>query len=281
MSVASNEVTWRFAVFVIVFIVMATAERAWPRRRLGQSRTDRWTTNILIILIDSVVVRLMGILPAFVGAAAIPLVAVSAAYFAGVWQWGLFNSLALPLWLEILLSVIVLDFAIWFQHFVSHKVPLFWQLHRVHHADRDIDVTTALRFHPIEIALSMLFKVIVVLCLGASVIAVILFEIVLSSLAMFNHANVALPAWLDRVLRTTLVTPDMHRVHHSIEQAEHDTNFGFNLSIWDRLFSTYKAQPEAGHQGMIIGLKPYQHEGPGRLGWSLKLPFTRSRNGNS
>ncbi len=163
------------------------------------------------------------------------------------------------------------------QHLVSHKVPIFWRLHKVHHADRDIDVTTAVRFHPVEIALSMVWKIAVVIPLGASPFAVFLFEVILNACAMFNHANIALPGWLDRIVRLFIVTPDMHRVHHSVLRREHDSNYGFNLSLWDRVFRTYTAQPEAGHQGMTLGLTPYQSEDPLRFGWSLALPFRRTR----
>jgi len=151
----------------------------------------------------------------------------------------------------------------------------------VHHADRDIDVTTAVRFHPVEIALSMLWKIAVVIPLGASPFAVFLFEVILNACAMFNHANIALPAWLDRVLRLFVVTPDMHRVHHSVLRSEHGRNCGFNLSLWDRLFGTYRAEPEAGQQGMTIGLPPYQTEAPTRFGWSLLLPFWRKQQRNT
>jgi sterol desaturase/sphingolipid hydroxylase (fatty acid hydroxylase superfamily) len=156
------------------------------------------------------------------------------------------------------LALLALDLAIWVQHLASHKIPLFWRLHKVHHADRDIDVTTAVRFHPVEIALSMLWKIVVVVPLGAPPLAVLLFEVILNACAMFNHANIALPAWLDGALRVAIVTPDMHRVHHSVLRREHDSNYGFNLSLWDRLFRTYTAQPEKGHRGMTVGLSPYQ-----------------------
>jgi sterol desaturase/sphingolipid hydroxylase (fatty acid hydroxylase superfamily) len=181
-------------------------------------------------------------------------------------------------------ALLALDLAIWAQHLVSHKVPLFWRLHQVHHADRDIDVTTAIRFHPIEIGLSMLWKIVVVLVIGASPLAVFLFEVILNGCAMFNHANLALPRSLDGILRLIIVTPDMHRVHHSVLRREHDSNYGFNLSIWDRLFRTYTAQPEGGHQGMTIGLPPYQNLNPSRFDWSLLLPFRplkRSSSGSS
>jgi sterol desaturase/sphingolipid hydroxylase (fatty acid hydroxylase superfamily) len=171
------------------------------------------------------------------------------------------------------IALLALDLAIWVQHLASHKVPIFWRLHQVHHADRDIDVTTAVRFHPVEIALSMLWKIAVVIPLGASPFAVFLFEVILNACAMFNHANIALPPWLERIVRLFIVTPDMHRVHHSVERREHDSNYGFNLSLWDRLFATYTAQPEGGHRGMTIGLSQYRSDGPTRLIWSLAVPF--------
>lgn len=188
--------------------------------------------------------------------------------------WGLFNATEWPAALEVFIAIFVLDLVIWAQHLITHKVPILWRLHRVHHADVDIDVTTAIRFHPVEIAISMLLKIGVVYLLGPSALAVILFEIILNGTAMFNHANIKLPLWLDRIVRMVLVTPDMHRVHHSVHREEHDSNYGFALSIWDRMFGTYIAQPKAGHDEMMIGLE-WQDDRPARLGWSLALPFFR------
>ena len=256
----------RFAIFMGVFLVMAAIELGWPKRALIASKRRRWFTNVGIAAAGTAVLRLMAVL-------AVPVAAVAAAFYAQQHQIGLLNQVASPAWIEIPIALLVLDLSIWFQHLVSHKVPLFWRLHQVHHADRDIDVTTAVRFHPVEIALSMLWKIVVVVPLGASPLAVFLFEVILNACAMFNHANIALPQWLDRVLRLLVVTPDMHRVHHSVLRREHNTNYGFNLSLWDRLFRTYTAQPEGGHQGMTIGLPPYQSEAPTRFGWSLWLPF--------
>ncbi len=261
-----SEAALRLGVFLAVFVVMAAAEALRPKRQLTHSKGRRWLTNMSIVALDSFVVRLMGAL-------AVPLVAVAAAFYAARQGWGLFNWLDWPVWLEWLAAILILDLAIWFQHLVSHKVPVLWRLHRMHHADVDIDVTTAIRFHPIEIALSMLWKIVCVVALGAAPEAVILFEIILNGCAMFNHANVALPQGVDRVLRLFIVTPDMHRVHHSVIRREHDSNYGFNLSVWDRLFGTYTPQPEKGHEGMTIGLTPYQSVDPTRLGWSLLLPF--------
>lgn len=256
----------RFGTFLAVLAAMAILEVARPKRPLGRPRWRRWLTNLAMAGIDTLVVRMMAL---FV----IPLAAVIAAAWAQAAGWGLLNQVAWPDWVEVLAALLVLDFAIWAQHLASHKIPLFWQLHKVHHADRDIDVTTGVRFHPVEIALSMLWKVAVVLALGAAPLAVFLFEVVLNACALFNHGNVDLPPRLERALRAVIVTPDMHRVHHSVLRREHDSNYGFNLSVWDRLFGTYTDQPSLGHRGMTIGLEPYQSEDPTRLLWSLMLPF--------
>ncbi|WP_372928470.1 sterol desaturase family protein [Methyloceanibacter sp.] len=256
----------RLGVFAGVFLVMALVEFAWPKRTLVASKGRRWLTNLGISVTANVVLRAMAAL-------AVPIAAIAAAFYAQANGIGLLNAVNWPGWIKIVIALVVFDLAIWAQHLVSHKVPILWRLHKVHHADRDIDVTTAVRFHPFEIALSMLWKIVVVVPLGASPFAVFLFEVILNGCAMFNHANVALPAWLDRTLRLFIVTPDMHRVHHSVLRREHDSNYGFNLSLWDRLFRTYTAQPEGGHQRMKIGLTPYQSEDPSRFGWSLLLPF--------
>ncbi len=264
-----GEAPLRLAAFAGIFAVMALLELAMPRRQPGQGKKQRWFTNLMITGIDSLVIRAMAML-------SVPLAAVAAAAWAESAGWGILNWLEWPGWLEIFLAMIVLDLAIYGQHVASHKIPMIWRLHKVHHSDVDIDVTTALRFHPIEIALSMLWKIIVVMALGASPWAVVLFEVTLNGCAMFNHANFALPLWLDRVVRMLIVTPDMHRVHHSIHVQEFNTNYGFNLSIWDRLFKTYTDQPRDGHLGMTIGQKNHLDENPKKLVWSLMLPFSSS-----
>jgi sterol desaturase/sphingolipid hydroxylase (fatty acid hydroxylase superfamily) len=260
----------RLAIFASVFVLMALIELGWPKRRLIVSKRSRWFTNIGISVAGTLLLRLMAML-------AVPIAAIAAAFFAEAHHLGLLNQVPWPYWIKVVVALLVLDLAIWVQHLALHKVPLFWRLHQVHHADRDIDVTTAVRFHPVEIALSMLWKIVVVVPLGAPPLAVFLFEVILNACAMFNHANIALPQWLDRILRLLVVTPDMHRVHHSVLRREHNTNYGFNLSLWDRLFRTYTAQPEGGHQGMTIGLPPYQSEAPTRFGWSLLLPFGQQK----
>ena len=259
-----NETLIRFSVFLGLFALLALIEAAAPRRVRSQTRQARWVTNWGITIANTVLLNIM--------AFALPLLAVGAAIDAGQQGWGLFNRVELPLVFEIVLVVLILDFAIWLQHLITHKVPFLWRLHRVHHADVDIDVTTAIRFHPLEIAFSMLLKIGLVYLLGPAAIAVILFEIILNGTAMFNHANIKLPLWLDAIVRRVLVTPDMHRVHHSVHREEHDSNYGFSLSIWDRMFGTYISQPADGHDDMKIGLQ-WQDERPSKLGWSLALPF--------
>jgi len=263
-----NDTVIRLGVFAGVFLLMALIELALPKRKLIAPKGRRWLTNLGISVTAALVLRLMAAL-------AVPVAAIAAAFYAQEHGIGLLNNVAWPDWAKIVITLAALDLAIWAQHLASHKIPILWRLHKVHHADRDIDVTTAVRFHPIEIALSMLWKIVVVVPLGAPPLAVFLFEVILNGCAMFNHANIDLPPWLDRTLRFFVVTPDMHRVHHSVLRREHDSNYGFNLSLWDRLFRTYTAQPEGGHQGMQIGLTPYQSAAPTRFGWSLWLPFHR------
>ena len=261
-----NEAIIRLGVFLGLFAILASLEAWAPRRVRTQPRKSRWVTNWGVTVLNTLTLRAM--------AFALPLLAVGAAVDANSLGWGLFNIVSLPLVVEIILVVLILDFAIWLQHLITHKVPILWRLHRVHHADVDMDVTTAIRFHPVEIALSMLLKIGLVYLLGPAAIAVVLFEIILNGTAMFNHSNLALPRWLDAPLRKVLVTPDMHRVHHSVHRREHDSNYGFSLSIWDRMFGTYIAQPDAGHDKMKVGLQ-WQDDRPSKLGWSLALPFTR------
>lgn len=261
-----HEATLRFAIFLGLFALFATAEHLIPRRKRHLSRLTRWRTNLAITALNTLTLRLMALW--------LPLLATGAAIDASGRGWGLFNATGLPLALEIALAVLMMDLVIWLQHLITHKVPLLWRLHRVHHADRDMDVTTAIRFHPVEIALSMGVKIGIIYLLGPSVIAVVLFEILLNGTAMFNHSNLRLPLSLDRLLRRVLVTPDMHRVHHSQRREEHDSNYGFALSIWDHLFGTYTAQPAKGHDHMTVGLH-WQDNRPAQLGWSLRLPFKR------
>lgn len=263
-----NEATLRLAVFGGMLLAMIAAERLAPRRTLTQGVVARWFRNLSIVVLNTLVLRL--------GFFFLPTLAVGFAFLMAEQGIGLFNLVDLPPVLEVLVAVLLLDLAIWAQHVAFHKVPLFWRLHRVHHADMDIDVTTGLRFHPVEIILSMVFKFAIIALLGPAAVAVLLFEVVLNGAAMFNHANLHLPDWLDRPLRRIIVTPDFHRVHHSVVPAETDSNYGFNLTLWDRLFGTMTPQPRAGHDGMEIGLADYREGARQGLGWMLALPFRRS-----
>lgn len=261
-----SEPALRLSAFLGVLAVMTAAEAVWPRRARSFTRWRRWPANLLMVVLGAAIVRAMAIF-------SLPLVAVAMALWAARHGVGLFNLLEWPTGVEVALSLLLLDLVIWGQHAAFHRVPLFWRMHRMHHADRDIDASTALRFHPLEIAASMLIKALAVLVLGAPLAAVIAFEIVLNAMAVFNHANLRLPPRLDHVLRRLVVTPDMHRVHHSVHPGEHNRNFGFNLSIWDRLFRTYAAAPRDGHRDMRIGLLPYQTDAPTGLWWNLLLPL--------
>lgn len=255
----------RLSVFLGLLGLLMAAERLWPRKtlRLGLSR---WPANLAMVLIGSALLRLMAVLST-------ALLAVGAAAQAQAAGSGLLRLIAMPEWLAVLLGVLLLDALIYAQHRLFHRLPWLWRIHRMHHADVDFDVTTALRFHPLEIALSMLIKVAAVWLLGVPVVAVVLFEILLNGCAMFNHANLRLPLAVDRPLRYLLVTPDMHRVHHSLHADEHHRNFGFCLALWDRLFGSYRAAPREGHVEMLIGLPEYQQANTERLAWCLWLPF--------
>jgi sterol desaturase/sphingolipid hydroxylase (fatty acid hydroxylase superfamily) len=256
------EVYVRVGAALGVFGLMALWEVLAPRRAATIGRARRWPSNIGIVVLDALLVRLL-----------IPVAAVGMAVIAAQRGWGLLNITSWPSLLEGLLGFLALDLAIYAQHVAFHKVPVLWRLHRMHHADLDVDVTTGLRFHPIEILLSMLIKIVIVLLIGVPAAAVIAFEVVLNATSMFNHSNAAIPAWIDRVVRLLVVTPDMHRVHHSVLRRETDSNFGFNLPWWDRLFGTYRPAPEAGHDGMTIGLPIFRDPRELRLDRLLSQPF--------
>ncbi len=260
--ILAHEPVLRLAVFAGVLGLMLALEAAFPRRDRVMARVSRWRTNGLIVVIDTVALRVL-----------IPTVAAGVALWAQAQGFGLFNLTAWPVWLEIALAIMALDLSVYGQHVATHKIPVLWAFHQVHHIDRDLDATSGIRFHPVEIVLSLVYKFAVILVLGPAAVAVILFEILLNASSMFNHANLAMPLWLDRMLRPLIVTPDMHRVHHSVHNDETNSNFGFCLSSWDRLFRTYKAQPVEGHHAMTIGLPDHQTEGPGQLAYALALPF--------
>ncbi|MBI2294492.1 MAG: sterol desaturase family protein [Betaproteobacteria bacterium] len=239
-----HEATIRLGAFLSVFALMGLWEVAGPRRALTVHKGRRWLANLGITLLNIAVVR-----------ALFPTAAVGTALAVGERDWGLFNAVAVPAPLAFVLSLFALDLLIWAQHIAFHRVPLLARLHRVHHADLDFDVTTGFRFHPIEIVLSLLIKFAAIVALGAPAAAVLVFELLLSLGSLFNHGNVRMPEPIDRVLRWLVVTPDMHRVHHSVEPEEINSNYGFFLSWWDRLFGTYRAAPRAGHDTMTIGVR--------------------------
>jgi len=260
--IMAHEPAIRLTVFLGVLLAVAAWEALAPRRRRMVSRWVRWPGNLGIVALNTVLLR-----------AAFPVAAVGLAALGEQRGWGLLNIVAIPGWARIVLAVLLLDLAIYLQHVMFHAVPALWRLHRMHHADLDFDVTTGARFHPIEILLSMAIKLGVVAALGAPAVGVIVFEVLLNATAMFNHGNVAIPERLDRVLRWMVVTPDMHRVHHSVVPHETNSNFGFSLPWWDRLLGTYRAQPAAGHEGMTIGLDVFRDPKELRLDRMLLQPF--------
>lgn len=268
--ILSNESAVRILSFVLVLSVMAVWEVVASRRPQTLHRSVRWPGNLAVVVLDTLAVRLL-----------FPLAAVGAAIYASEQGWGVLNLVSIPAWVAVVLAVLALDLAIYFQHRIFHAVPWLWRLHRMHHADLEFDVTTGLRFHPLEILLSMAIKMAVVVLIGAPALAVVLFEVLLNAASLFNHGNVRLPQRVDRGVRLVLVTPDMHRVHHSATQRETDSNFGFSVPWWDRLFRTYRAQPEKGHLGMIIGIEDFRTEHDLRLDQMLMQPFrhteTRSK----
>lgn len=266
MDMVVNEPLWRGGSFVAVLLIMAAAESLFPRRVRRETRRRRWSANLSLVLLDTLLVRY-----------ALPLLPTALAAAAAVNGWGLLNRLQLPWWSAVLLGIVWLDMVVYLQHVMFHKLPLLWRLHRVHHTDPDVDATTGIRFHPLEILISMVIKLAAVTVMGPSVEAVILFEILLNATALFSHGNLRLPVPLDSVVRCLVVTPDMHRVHHSVIPRETDSNFGFNLSVWDRLFGTYRPQPEAGHDAMDIGLRQYRDYERMTFWWLLLLPFAGER----
>ncbi len=263
------EAMLRLGFFLGILLLMALWEFLQPFRKTVFPKPARWLNNLSLVVLNTLVLRFV-----------FPAAAVGMALLAQERGWGFLSLFDWPLWLLVPVSVVILDFMIWLQHVTVHAIPVLWRLHRVHHADRDFDVTTGLRFHPLEILLSMCIKFVVIAALGPPVVAVIIFEIILNGMAMFNHGNVRLPQPLDKLLRLLLVTPDMHRVHHSVLDHETNSNFGFNLSVWDRLFGTYIAQPDAGQENMQIGIHGFSDRVQvARLDGMLLLPF-RGQSGD-
>jgi len=264
----SNETGVRLGFFLGILVAMALWEVAVPRRRREIPRLLRWSGNFGIVVLDTLLVRLV-----------FPVAAVGLAIQAGERKWGVLNIVDLPDWLAFGLSLLALDLAIYLQHVMFHAVPAFWRLHRMHHADLEFDVSTGLRFHPVEILLSMVIKFAAVVVLGPPAAAVIVFEVLLNATSMFSHANVHIPAHVDRYLRLVVVTPDMHRVHHSTHPNETNSNFGFNLPWWDRLLGTYRAQPQDGHEDMAIGIEQFRTQRDLWLDRMLAQPLQGSVSG--
>jgi sterol desaturase/sphingolipid hydroxylase (fatty acid hydroxylase superfamily) len=258
----NHEAAIRFGFFIGILALMAIWERIAPRRPLNTPKKIRWFANLGLVSIDTLAVRLL-----------LPIQAVGIALFAENHGWGFLNNISLPYWMAVVIGVAALDLVIYLQHVLFHHIPAFWRLHGVHHTDLDFDVTTGIRFHPIEILLSMGIKMAAVIVLGASAVAVVIFEVFLNATSLFNHGNVILPGRIDRLLRLIVVTPEMHRVHHSVVIKEHTSNFGFNFPWWDRLLGTYRAQPAAGHERMTIGLSHIRDPKSLTLPWLLVLPF--------
>jgi sterol desaturase/sphingolipid hydroxylase (fatty acid hydroxylase superfamily) len=258
----ASEPLLRLLAFAGIFAAMAAWEVLAPRREQQLARGTRWPGNVGIVVLDTALVRL-----------AFPTTAVGLALIAEARGWGLLHALGLPIWAGVPLAVVALDLAIYLQHVLFHALPALWRLHRMHHADLELDVSTGTRFHPVEMLLSMGIKLGVIAALGTPAVAVLIFEVLLNATSMFNHSNVRMPTRLDRVLRWIVVTPDMHRVHHSLVARETNSNFGFNLPWWDRLFGTYRDQPAAGHLGMTIGIEQFRDPAELRLDRMLTQPF--------
>ncbi len=261
--VMSYEKEIRMGFFFGMLAVIGLWELIAPRRTLSVSKTVRWLNNLGLVFFNSFIIRLV-----------FPVAAIGVAAAAQGNHWGLFNTIEISVGLAAILSIVIMDFVIYVQHVMVHAIPVLWRLHRVHHADLDYDVTTGARFHTLEIILSMAIKFATIVLLGPPVFAVIIFEVILNATAMFNHGNIRLPKSIDRVLRLLVVTPDMHRVHHSVEDDETNSNFGFSLPWWDRMFGTYRDQPRAGHTGMTIGIHKFKD--PKQVLWitgMLTLPF--------
>jgi sterol desaturase/sphingolipid hydroxylase (fatty acid hydroxylase superfamily) len=262
--ILSNQAAIRLVSFCLVFAGMAVWEVLAPRRGMQLTRMARWPHNLGIVVFNTFLVRML-----------FPTAAVGMALYAQARGWGLLSGSNVSSWILVPLSVVLLDLAIYLQHVMFHAVPLLWRFHRMHHADLDFDVTTGARFHPVEIILSMFIKFAVIVALGPPAVAVLVFEVVLNATSMFNHSNARIVPALDRVLRWLVVTPDMHRVHHSIEDDETNSNFGFNLPWWDRLFGTYRDQPRAGHTGMTIGIRGFREPRVcDQLPGMLMIPFS-------
>lgn len=263
--ITDNQSLLRLGTFFLLIGLFLILERQWPKRVVVSQSVNRWFSNFGLLLLNIIAVRLL-----------VPLATFEAALLAAENNWGLFNLLNLPLVINLLISIVVFDLLIYIQHVVFHQVPLFWRIHRVHHTDTEFDVTTGVRFHPFEIVLSLLYKLAAVFVFGPMALSIIIYEILLNAASLFTHSNVRLTKTSDALIRKVFVTPDMHRVHHSVIRQETDSNYGNIFSCWDKLFKTYRAQPEAGHEKMMIGLNEYRETSKIKLMNLLKLPFIKA-----
>lgn len=264
--ILENNIWIRIGAFAACLIFLALCERAAPRRKLHYKKPLRWFNNIGIGALNVAIIRFI-----------FPLVAIDVAFIAESKEWGVLNSFNLSYPLSVLIGFLILDLSIYLQHVMFHAIPLFWRFHRMHHVDLDFDVSTGQRFHPIEITLSMAIKIVLVVAFGISPLAVLLFEIILNASSLFTHTNWNLSPLIDRILRWIIVTPDMHRIHHSVYHIETDSNFGFSFSFWDRIFGTYRESPKDGHKNMTIGLNEFKEEKYLKINWMLYIPFIRKK----
>jgi len=273
ITLGHNPDALRFTVFLTLLAAFALAEAIWPRRPLTTAKQHRWFSNLSLTALNSALLRLVALI--------VPAAPTAVAALAQSRGWGLFNLFQVGGWLELATSLLLLDLLIYLQHRLFHRMPICWRLHRMHHTDLDLDVSSGIRFHPLEILLSLAIKLVAVVMLGCSPLSVLTFEILLNATSLFSHANLRIPAALDQWMRLALVTPDMHRVHHSVIVRETNSNYGFNLSCWDRLFGSYRAQPRDGHDRMTIGLKQWRNPVELGLGSLLQIPFQRVLSAHS
>ncbi len=259
--------TIRLLAFLGVLLALCALEQCFPRRLSGRFRGRRWLANYVLLLCDVLLLRVL-----------IPLTLIDVAASTASLRWGLFNHVPLPLWAHVLLVVVVMDLLIYLQHVLFHRIPLLWRIHQVHHCDTDVDSSTGIRFHPLEIGLSLLLKMVAVILLGANPLAVLCYEVLLNTASLFTHSNLALPAQADGILRRVLVTPDMHRIHHSVYRYETDSNYGNILSCWDRLFGTWRTRPADGQRAMRLGLPHSRDARSRRIGTLLLMPFRTGRD---
>ncbi len=262
----AHESAFRLFSFIVILMLLLIVEIFWPRRKPDENNNSRRLNNVLLLLVNYWAARLL-----------VPLATYQVAIYVSENNMGLFNLISVPLLFNVFITVVIFALLIYIQHVVFHKVKLLWNIHRVHHSDLAFDVTTGIRFHPFEIVLSMFYKLLATLLLGPAAFAIILYEILLNAMALFTHSNIYLNSKVDKYLRKIIVTPDMHRIHHSVEQSETDSNYGNIFSFWDKLFKTYHAVPRAGYNDLVIGLQEFRDKSNSQLVQLLKTPFINNR----